>query len=265
VPDTVVPVAGAEIATVGAVTSELEIVTETDAVVLFPAASLAIAESVYVPFACDVVLNEYVYGVAVSSLPRFDPFSWNCTPTTPILSDAVAVIATVPDTVAPVAGAEIATVGAVTSELEIVTETDAVVLFPAASLAIAEIVYVPFACEVVLNEYVYGEAVTSLPRFDPFNWNCTPATPILSDAVAVMATEPDTVAPVAGAEIATVGAVTSELEIVTDTDAVDLFPAASLATAEIVYVPFACEVVLNEYVYGVAVSSLPRFDPFNWN
>ena len=122
-------------------------------------------------------------------------------------------IDTVPDIVAPVAGAEIATVGAVTSELEIVTETDAVVLFPAASLAIAEIVYVPFACDVVLNEYVYGEAVTSLPRFDPFSWNCTPATPTLSDAVAVIATVPDTVAPVAGAEIETVGAVTSVEEL----------------------------------------------------
>jgi hypothetical protein len=42
------------------------------------------------------------------------------------------------------------------------------------------------------------------------------------------------------------GVVTVELETVTATLVVDLFPAASLAMAEIVYVPFVCEVVFHE-------------------
>ena len=51
----------------------------------------------------------------VSSAPRFWPSSLNWTPLTPTLSEAVAFTATVPDTVAPAAGAVIETFGAVVS------------------------------------------------------------------------------------------------------------------------------------------------------
>src|SRR5438128_1534497 len=55
------------------------------------------------------------YGAVVSSVPRLAPSSLNCTPTTPTLSEAVAETVTVPETVAPLAGAVIATVGVVVS------------------------------------------------------------------------------------------------------------------------------------------------------
>ena len=65
-----------------------------------------------------------VYGETVSSAPRFTPSSLNCTPTTPTLSLAVALTATVaPDTVDPPAGAVIATVGGVVSPPAVVKTT----------------------------------------------------------------------------------------------------------------------------------------------
>src|SRR5437773_2645292 len=83
------------------------------AVVVLPAASRATAVSACGPLATPVVFHVWVYELAVSSAPRFAPSSLNCTPTTPTLSVAVAAIVTAaPDTVAPAAGAVIATVGA---------------------------------------------------------------------------------------------------------------------------------------------------------
>ena len=68
----------------------------------------------------------------------------NCTPTTPTLSVALAVIVIAPDTVAPAAGEVIDTDGGVVS-LETVTVTAAeVVRLPAASRAIADTVCEPF-------------------------------------------------------------------------------------------------------------------------
>jgi len=59
-----------------------------------------------------------VYGVVVSSAPRLTPSSLNCTPTTATLSAAVADTTTLaPETVAPLAGAVIETVGAIESPL----------------------------------------------------------------------------------------------------------------------------------------------------
>ena len=70
----------------------------------------------------------------VSSAPSWVPSSLNCTPVTPTLSEAVAVRVTVPDTVAPAAGAVRLTVGAGVSGLLTVTvTTDEVVVLPAAS------------------------------------------------------------------------------------------------------------------------------------
>src|SRR5204862_2589 len=76
-------------------------------------------------------------------------------------------------------------------------------------------------------------AVSSAPRFAPSNWNWTPITATLSDAVAeTVRLAPATVAPLAGAVIDTVGGVPSTLFTVTLTaaDVVEL-PAASRATA----------------------------------
>ena len=51
----------------------------------------------------------------MSSAPRGLLSNRNCTPATPTLSDAVAAIVTVPDTVAPPVGAVMAAVGATVS------------------------------------------------------------------------------------------------------------------------------------------------------
>ena len=79
---------------------------------------------------------------------------------------------------------------------------------------------------------VYGDVVSGAPRSTPSSRNCTLETPTLSVAVAVTVTEPDTVDPPAGAEIATFGEVVSALLTVTATSA-DTFalPARSRATA----------------------------------
>ena len=84
---------------------EFDTVTETVLVALFPATSVAIALIECVPFDVDAVFHEMEYGAVVSSAPKFLPSIWNCTPDTPMLSDAVAVIACVPETVALFAGA----------------------------------------------------------------------------------------------------------------------------------------------------------------
>src|SRR5437762_6557626 len=85
-----------------------------------------------------------------------------------------------------------------------------VVVLPAASRATAVSVWRPLAIDVVSHVTANGVAATSAPRFAPSTLNCTPATPTLSDAVAVTATEaPETVAPAAGAVIATAGGVVS--------------------------------------------------------
>ena len=47
--------------------------------------------------------------------------------------------------------------------------------------------------------------MSSAPRLAPFRLNCTPATPTLSDALAVTVVVPATVAPDAGAVIETTG------------------------------------------------------------
>ena len=73
------------------------IVTVTgDDVVRLPAASRAIAVSVWLPAVAPLVFQAVLYGALVSSAPRFAPSSWNWTPATPWLSVALAVTVTVP-------------------------------------------------------------------------------------------------------------------------------------------------------------------------
>ena len=128
-----------------------------------------------------------------------------------MLSAAVAVTLTAPATVAPAAGALSDTVGGVVSATGLFTVTvrvAEVVTLPAASRATALSVCAPLLAVVVFQVIEYGATVSSAPRLTPSTRNCTPATPMLSAAVAAMVMVPVTV-PAAGAVSATVGGVVS--------------------------------------------------------
>src|SRR5213594_2095020 len=86
------------------------------AVAVLPAASRATAVRVWDALVAVVVFHERAYGAVVISAPRLAPSSLNWTPTTPTLSVALAETVSVPDTVAPLAGAVIETVGGVVSD-----------------------------------------------------------------------------------------------------------------------------------------------------
>src|SRR5205823_10304866 len=88
-------------------------VTVRVAVAEFPAASHATAVSVWLPAEAAVVSHATVYGAAVSSGARSTPSSLNSTPTTPMLSVAVALNVVVPETVALATGAVMETSGGV--------------------------------------------------------------------------------------------------------------------------------------------------------
>jgi hypothetical protein len=88
-------------------------------VVVFPAASRAIAVKVYGPGVTPLVFQEREKGLVVSSAPRLFPFSRNWTPMTPVSSVAVAETVIVPLTDAPSPGAVRATVGGVVSGDEV--------------------------------------------------------------------------------------------------------------------------------------------------
>src|SRR5262245_53076406 len=100
-------------------------------------ASRARAASVCVVLVVVVEFQVIVYGGVITSEPSDAPSSRNCTPTTPMLSDAFADTVTAdPETVAPFAGAVIETVGNVVSALFTVTLTGSDVLaLPAPSRA----------------------------------------------------------------------------------------------------------------------------------
>src|SRR5438445_5372962 len=121
----------------------LNTVTVTAAeVVRLPAASRATAVSVCEPLLAVVVFHDIEYGVAVSSAPRLAPSNRNCTPTTPTLSEALAVTLVVPPTVAPETGEVMLTVGGVASggvKLTLLSVlVEAVLRLPAASCATPE-------------------------------------------------------------------------------------------------------------------------------
>src|SRR6266516_5381982 len=154
----------------------LDTVTVTGAdVVRLPAASRAIAVIVCGPLLVVVVSKGIEYGAVVSSAPPLTPSSWNCTPTTPTLSEAVALTVTVAEIVWPLRGDVMLTVGGVVSgggALDTVTVTGAdVVRLPAASRAMAVMVCEPFAVVVVFQETEYGAEVSGAPRLPPSSWN----------------------------------------------------------------------------------------------
>jgi hypothetical protein len=131
---------------------------------------------------------------------------------------------------APLFVTERVKIGAV---LDTVTVTlDDVLVFPAASLATAVSVWLALVTPMVFHVPEYGEVVNSEPRLAPSSLNWTPATPTLSEAVADMVTELETVEPLVGRVMETVGAVMSaEAVVVTGRadDGDDVLPAASYA------------------------------------
>src|SRR5438093_3152908 len=158
VPETVEPGKGDVMLTVGDVVSETVTATALD-VVAFPAASRARAVSEWDPGLAVVVFHETEYGAVVSSAPRLAPSSMNWTPTTPTLSEALAVTLIVPETVVPDKGDVMLTVGGVVSgggPLETVTvmgpDVDGL---PAASRARAVRVCEPLLAVVVTEEADY--------------------------------------------------------------------------------------------------------------
>src|SRR6267143_17210 len=99
---------------------------------------------------------------------------------------------------------------AVGAVLETVTVTGAeVARLPAASRATAVRVCEPLLAVVVSQGAEYGAAVTSAPTFTPSSRNCTPAIPMLSEALAVTLIVPATMVPGAGEVMLTVGGVVS--------------------------------------------------------
>src|SRR5437899_7543081 len=129
--------------TVGGVVSgggAFAMLTVTDAELVLPAASRATALKVCEPLATAVVLKEAEYGAALSSAPTLAPSTLNWTPATPTLSAALAVTVIVPETVAPLAGEVMLTVGGVVSgggAFATLTVTDREVRLSAASRATA--------------------------------------------------------------------------------------------------------------------------------
>ena len=165
-----------------------------------------------------------------------------------MLSAAVAVTATEPATVVPAVGALSDTVGGVVSAATLFTVTLTavdVVTLPATSRATALSVCTPLLAVVLFQAIEYGAVVSSTPRLTPSSLNCTPATAMLSAAVAVRLTVPVTV-PAAGAVSETVGGVVSATTLFTVTlMAVEVvtLPAASRATALSACAPLPAVVV----------------------
>jgi len=174
-------------------------------VLLLPAASRATAVRACVPSLEPAVFHDTEYGAAVSSAPRFAPSSLNCTPTTPTLSDALALTVTVPASVAPPAGELMLTLGGAVS-LNTVTVTGCeLYCTPKRSRATAISVCVPLAAPRVFQTIEYGADVSSAPRFAPSSLNCTPTTVAAPTMVtrALTGIEPPTVAPESGSVMAT--------------------------------------------------------------
>src|SRR6267378_4924082 len=142
------------------------------------------------------------------------------------------------------------TVGVVVSFETVTVTAAAVAVLPAASRATAVSVCAPLLAVVVSQGTAYGAVVSSRPRLAPSRRNWTPATPTLSDALAVTVVVPLTVAPVAGAVMLTVGGVVSFETVTVTAAAVAVLPAASRATAVSVCEPLLAVVVFQGTAYG---------------
>src|SRR2546422_543879 len=137
------------------------------AVVVLPAASRATAVSACDALLAVVVSHASAYGAIVSSTPTFAPSRRNWTPTTPMLSDALALIVVVPETVAPFAGAVRLTVGGVVSLSTVTVIAAAVAVLPAASRATAVSACDALLADVASLNSAYGSVVSSAPTLAP--------------------------------------------------------------------------------------------------
>src|SRR6266513_403930 len=90
-------------------------VTGSETGLRLPAASRAMAVIVCEPSLTEAVFQGIEYGALVASAPRLTLSILNCTPTTPTLSEALAVKLVVPETVAPETGDVMLTAGGVVS------------------------------------------------------------------------------------------------------------------------------------------------------
>jgi len=135
--------------------------------------------------------------------PALTPSTWSCTPTTPTLSAAFAVMVIVPETVAPAAGEVTETDGGVVSLNTVTVTVFEVQCPPSWSRATAVMLWVPFVAVRVFHGISYGALPSSAPRLAPSILNCTPATrspptPTMT-ALALTGTVPVTWAPLEGA------------------------------------------------------------------
>src|SRR5436853_93929 len=101
------------------------------------------------------------------------------------------------ETMAPVAGAVTLTAGGAVSTVTLTAAE--VVVWPAVPRAIAVKALLHVLAVAGFHAIEYGAAVSSAARLAPSRRNCTPATPTLSDALAVTVVTAETMAPVAGA------------------------------------------------------------------
>ena len=147
-PATGEPLAGKTMLTVGGVVSMAAIDTLTEAELVLPAASNAVAITVWLPGVDCAEFGAIVHvkpqGAAVL-IAITTPSIVNWTLVTPTLSDAAALTVTAPVTGEPLAGETMLTVGGVVSMAAIDTLTEAELVLPAASNAVAVTTWLPGA------------------------------------------------------------------------------------------------------------------------
>ena len=142
----------------------------------------------------------------MSSAPSATPSSLNCTPTTPTLSEALALTVVAPASMAPAAGDAIPTVGGVVSFNTVtVTGSDSQVA-PSKSRATATSVCDPLLATAVFQETEYGAEVSSAPRLTPsrVNWTLRTVSAPTTPTPALTAIVPPTVELGAGAVMETI-------------------------------------------------------------
>jgi hypothetical protein len=186
-------------------------VTDREAVVVFPAASVARAVRVCVPAGTPDVAHDHDHD-AVPDARVQDPLS---TRTSTLLTDALSAAVpdteTVPATAAPAPGDAKVTVGAVVSATTLATVTRAVAVaaLPLLSTARATMVWVPLPTAGVDHAQLQVPSPDAGAHAPPSTESETAETAVLSLLVPVTDTVPDTEAPAEGAVMDTVGAVVS--------------------------------------------------------
>ena len=233
VPETVAPEAGELIETLGgAGGTGLALLTlmETPALVaVCPPVLLAMAVSKWVLLESVAVFSATLKGALVSGSPALMPSTMNCTLVA--FPDALAVIAMVPETVAPEAGEVMATLGGASggAGVALLTLMDTAVLvaiFPCPVQATAVSKWLLLESVVVLSDRLKGALVTAVPTGWLSTMNCTLVA--FADALAMTVTVPETVAPETGDVMETIRA-----GFVASAPVTPMQPAQSSASIEI--------------------------------